>query len=91
MLSKEKKKDIPAPGSRSASPTGKGKAKGKGKDKGKTKQKVKTDHKFQWCAHHLKPEGCNKDAACTFPHVDKEAVQAIKKAMRAAAAIGTAG
>ena len=87
MLSKEKKKEIPVPGSRSPSPAGGGKAKGKGKDKGKGKQKGKTDHKFLWCSHHLMPEGCNKGANCPFPHLDKDAVNAVKKAMKAAAAI----
>jgi hypothetical protein len=87
MLSKEKKKEILVPGSRSPSPAGGGKAKGKGKDQGKGKQKGKTDHKFLWCSHHLKPEGCNKGPNCPFPHLDKDAANAVNKAMKAAAAI----
>jgi hypothetical protein len=53
MLSKEEKKEIPVPGSRSPSPSREGKAKGKGKEEGKVEQKGKSDHKFLRCAYHL--------------------------------------
>ncbi len=37
----------------------------------------------QWCAYHLKVEGCTKGDTCKFPHLDVSAVNAIKKAQLA--------
>ncbi len=62
---------------------GKGRGEGgKGKGKGGADKKP-VQNARQWCAYHLKVEGCTNGDKCNFPHLDVSAVNAIKKAQLA--------
>jgi hypothetical protein len=62
---------------------GDGGGKGRGKGRGDSADKKPAHNARQWCAYHLKVEGCTNGDKCKFPHLDVSAVNAIKKAQLA--------
>ena len=62
---------------------GRGRGRGDKKPAGEGGDKKPGGGARQWCAYHLKVEGCTKGDSCKFPHLDVSAVSAIKKAQLA--------
>ena len=87
IVSADEKKKLPPP--RSTSPaggkgSGGGSGKGRGRGSGKGGAAAPAGSVRQWCAFFLKEGGCTNEGTCKFPHVSAEAVEAIKKANKAA-------
>ena len=68
----------PAPRGRSQSNDGGKGGKGKGTAKAKAKAKPKTNH--AWCRSFNGEGGCPRGAACPYPHLTPDAVEACKQA-----------
>jgi hypothetical protein len=72
------KMERPAPRGRSQSNDGGKGGKGKGTAKAKAKAKPKTNH--AWCRSFNGEGGCPRGAACPYPHLTPDAVEACKQA-----------
>jgi hypothetical protein len=89
-LARPSRSGSPGKGSEAGSGKGAGRGEGGGRGRGRGDKKPTGDGEKktggsarQWCAYHLKVEGCTKGDSCKFPHLDVSAVNAIKKAQLA--------